>query len=294
MKKLFALFFILIFFPGCATQGERSATPSTTLLFESQTLKSGKVRLTCGLSCSGTYGFNRIKLKRLHDTQNWEDLASEVARIGFPQDQAYYYLGRSMEGSGSFDAAMVYYKLGLASEKCDGFINNCDGFVFPEEINNRMLALSKSNGFHKVKPNTLQPVLSSSSVVQQVVAEKVPEDERPKVEPRKQAEQVRRKQAELEAQLTAVQQAQVKPAAPVGPSLSVHAIVIGNGAYQGSGRLDNPINDARAISAKLKRMGFKVTTVENADRNKLVSSRGCCFSRWLYVGSKGWCSICSC
>ncbi len=82
----------------------------------------------------------------------------------------------------------------------------------------------------------------------------------------------KRENGELEAQLAAAQQAAVKPLAPVGPALSVHAIVIGNGAYQGSGRLDNPINDARAISAKLKRMGFKVTTVENADRNKLVSS----------------------
>ena len=89
---------------------------------------------------------------------------------------------------------------------------------------------------------------------------------------REEAEQAKLEKAELEAQLAAVQQAQVRPASPVGPALSVHAIVIGNGAYQGSGRLDNPINDARAISAKLKRMGFKVTTVENADRNKLVSS----------------------
>ena len=87
------------------------------------------------------------------------------------------------------------------------------------------------------------------------------------------AEQAKRIQAELEAQLAAAQQqTQVKPTAPIGPRLSVHAIVIGNGAYQGSGRLDNPINDARAISAKLKGMGFKVTTVENADRTKLVSS----------------------
>ncbi len=88
----------------------------------------------------------------------------------------------------------------------------------------------------------------------------------------KQAEKAKLEKAELEAQLAAVQQAQVRPASPVGPALSVHAIVIGNGAYQGSGRLDNPINDARAISVKLKGMGFKVTTVENADRTKLVSS----------------------
>ena len=86
-------------------------------------------------------------------------------------------------------------------------------------------------------------------------------------------DRLERYQAELEAQLlAAAQQAKIKPTAPVGPRLSVHAIVIGNGAYQGGGRLTNPINDARAISAKLKGMGFKVTTVENADRTKLVSS----------------------
>jgi len=87
------------------------------------------------------------------------------------------------------------------------------------------------------------------------------------------AEEAKRKQAELEAQLAAAEaQAQVKPTASIGPRLSVHAIVIGNSAYQGSGQLDNPINDARAISTKLKGMGFKVTLVENADRTKLVSS----------------------
>jgi hypothetical protein len=85
------------------------------------------------------------------------------------------------------------------------------------------------------------------------------------------AEEAKRKQAELEAQLVAAQQqAQFKPTAPVGPRLRVHAMVIGNGAYQGSARLDNPINDARAMSAKLRQMGFKVTTVENATRSKLV------------------------
>jgi len=89
---------------------------------------------------------------------------------------------------------------------------------------------------------------------------------------RAEAEQAKREKAELEAQLAAVQQAQVRPVSPVGPALSVHAIVVGNGAYQGSGRLDNPINDARAMSAKLRQMGFKVTTIENATRSKLVSA----------------------
>ncbi len=118
--------------------------------------------------------------------------------------------------------------------------------------------------------------LTSAAEVTAVTSVPIPQAVKPVTELEQlqaEAQQARLEKVELEAQLAAAQQqAQLKPTAPVGPRLSVHAIVIGNGAYQGSGRLENPINDARAISAKLKRMGFKVTTVENADRNKLVSS----------------------
>ena len=79
-----------------------------------------------------------------------------------------------------------------------------------------------------------------------------------------------KEQAKREDQLVAVQQT-TKPTV-AAPTLRVHAIVIGNSAYQGSARLDNPINDAQAMSAKLRQMGFKVTTIENATRSKLVSA----------------------
>jgi hypothetical protein len=76
----------------------------------------------------------------------------------------------------------------------------------------------------------------------------------------------RRRRLELEAQLLVQQQ----------PTQSLkrnaHALVIGNGAYTGSGRLDNPVNDANAMSQKLRSMGFTVTTVTDANRQKLVQS----------------------
>lgn len=76
----------------------------------------------------------------------------------------------------------------------------------------------------------------------------------------------RRKRQELEAQLPSQQQ-------PLqDPKRNAHALVIGNGAYPGSGRLDNPVNDANAISQKLRSMGFTVTTVTDANRQKLVQS----------------------
>jgi uncharacterized caspase-like protein len=60
--------------------------------------------------------------------------------------------------------------------------------------------------------------------------------------------------------------------APLQQPLNAHALVIGNAAYPGSARLDNPLNDSRAISAKLRSLGFKVTEVEDANRAKLVNA----------------------
>jgi len=54
-------------------------------------------------------------------------------------------------------------------------------------------------------------------------------------------------------------------------SMNVHALVIGNAAYGGSGRLDNPINDAKSMSAKLRSLGFVVTELLDTNRSKLVS-----------------------
>lgn len=53
---------------------------------------------------------------------------------------------------------------------------------------------------------------------------------------------------------------------------SAHALVIGNAANPGSSRLDNPVNDANAISQKLRLMGFTVTTVTDANRQRLVQA----------------------
>lgn len=54
-------------------------------------------------------------------------------------------------------------------------------------------------------------------------------------------------------------------------SLTGHALVIGNAAYRGETPLDNTLNDARDMAAKLESLGFRVTRVENAGRRQLTS-----------------------
>lgn len=48
------------------------------------------------------------------------------------------------------------------------------------------------------------------------------------------------------------------------------ALVIGSANYQHLPALNNPINDARAISTKLNAMGFHVDTVVDIDRKSVV------------------------
>ena len=50
------------------------------------------------------------------------------------------------------------------------------------------------------------------------------------------------------------------------------ALVVGNSTYAHIGRLPNPDNDARDMSAALRRLGFEVTTEQDADRVELTEA----------------------
>jgi tetratricopeptide (TPR) repeat protein len=78
--------------------------------------------------------------------------------------------------------------------------------------------------------------------------------------------------AKLRAEADALrkQPAEVRPAMNVATVREAHALVIGNSAYLGSNSLPNPVNDAKAVSAKLRSLGFRVTEVANTSRDQMV------------------------
>ena len=140
----FYIVLIFIALAGCASTG--SYTPEGNHITNvEEAFKNGKVRLTCkSFSCVSAYGYNGHKLKELHDNEMWHDLVISVVNIGYNRDLAYYYLGISAEKLGNYDAANIYYTLALAAYISPGrdsspdrckvlFINNCLGFVFPED-----------------------------------------------------------------------------------------------------------------------------------------------------------------
>jgi uncharacterized caspase-like protein len=57
-------------------------------------------------------------------------------------------------------------------------------------------------------------------------------------------------------------------AGPVGASAQRVALVIGNGAYRDS-PLRNPVNDARAVAARLRELGFEVIVRENLGQEQM-------------------------
>jgi len=82
------------------------------------------------------------------------------------------------------------------------------------------------------------------------------------------------RQKQLEEQLKVANESLVKNSKPKVemPVVQAHALVIGNSNYQGGNKLENPVNDAHAITLKLRELGFTVDEVVNANRGNLVSA----------------------
>ena len=76
------------------------------------------------------------------------------------------------------------------------------------------------------------------------------------------------RQRELESQLANGSKKTIN----YGKVIDAHALIIGNASYKGSSKLSNPINDAKAMSAVLRGLGFSVTESLDLDRANLVAT----------------------
>jgi hypothetical protein len=138
---LSASLFAAIGLSGCATGGISTGAPD----FQSKFAR-GDIRLTCSLSCAGTAGSSRRKMRGFYDNKLWMDLAKEVSGIGYDNDQQYFYLGTAAAGLGYRNAARTYFNLAKSTaNKCGGSINVCDGFTFPNDINAWIAALNNAD-----------------------------------------------------------------------------------------------------------------------------------------------------
>jgi outer membrane protein OmpA-like peptidoglycan-associated protein len=128
---------------GCASQMPQGID-GKPVFDVMNSLKKGDLRLNCNVTCSGKWGGERKSAKKLYDNQLWNDLAVKVANVGYKINQNYYYLGSAAEGLGYQDAAITYYKLALTSLECGGFLDICDGLVFPNVVDDALKRIEKS------------------------------------------------------------------------------------------------------------------------------------------------------
>lgn len=143
---------VIVLIQGCASGGSYTPDGVPVTDFDT-TFAKGEIRLNCVLACAGRYGLDRVELKILHNTEQWHKLAQAVSSIGSRGDQEYYYLGRAAEGLGYIDAAHIYYELAKSERiKCGGVPNVCDGFTFPNDIDERLAIIQGRSRFVNQEP----------------------------------------------------------------------------------------------------------------------------------------------
>lgn len=114
-------------------------------------IKTGKVSLDCDVLCSAPWHLGgRRQANTLYVDRDYEGLALHIARIGYPSDLSYFYLGRAAEELGAQSAALKYYGIASAIASGTGKENGyrcsdtdaCNGLSFPKDINARLHVLS--------------------------------------------------------------------------------------------------------------------------------------------------------
>ncbi|HEY6823940.1 MAG TPA: M48 family metalloprotease, partial [Steroidobacteraceae bacterium] len=94
--------------------------------------KTGTASFTCRLECAFSYNNKKAGWKKLHEQQNWRELALSVMSVGYLGDLSYFMLAESAKGLGLADTAKVYYQRALQAGKeygcAGGLSNTCEGF----------------------------------------------------------------------------------------------------------------------------------------------------------------------
>jgi hypothetical protein len=131
-------------------------------------LRLGTATLDCGLACAGTWGGSLSEMNVYNATGDWTRLALRVMQIGFQEDLGYYYLGRSAEGLGAYEAAYKYYRIAGALAtgpggqfKCAS-AGLCNGLHFPMDLYPRIQVvqaeLGRANRVVARRPSPKTPV----------------------------------------------------------------------------------------------------------------------------------------
>lgn len=72
-----------------------------------QSFKDGTLQLDCK-NCSLKFYMNQSDFKKLHDNQDWRNLAQQIIKVGYDFDLSYYYLAKAAKGLGLIESSKKY------------------------------------------------------------------------------------------------------------------------------------------------------------------------------------------
>jgi hypothetical protein len=131
--------------------GDTAGQPSGTAPIPAQLLDfaAGNAELVTpgvvsGFAAATRAGSNSPATKYLHDSAQWEALATQVLKDGYGDDLRWYFLGRAAEGLGLCVSAERYYR--TSRERSTSFWTRClgiacVGFELPQILDERMAAV---------------------------------------------------------------------------------------------------------------------------------------------------------
>ena len=111
-----------------AARAAREGETMTFLAEPFERFKRGDAILDCQTRCVFAYGSRKGDWKKLHERQQWRDLAVSVMQVGYLNDLAYFMLAEAARGLGLPQAAAAYYSRAVWAGKEHGCGGECEGF----------------------------------------------------------------------------------------------------------------------------------------------------------------------
>ncbi|HEY5899028.1 MAG TPA: M48 family metallopeptidase [Burkholderiales bacterium] len=111
-----------------ASKAAREAETMTFLSEPFERFKRGETVLDCSVQCGFAYSRRKAEWRRLHEKQQWRDLAVSVLQVGYLSDYSYFMLAEAAKGLGLAPAAAAYYKRAVDAGREYGCNEDCEGF----------------------------------------------------------------------------------------------------------------------------------------------------------------------
>jgi len=153
--------FVGLILAGCAEQAT-NLQPAQILAL----LQAGRPVLDCRDACLAQWRRVQPTAARLDADASWNDLAVLLAHTRYQDDLTLYYLGRSAQGMGFYQAARSYYRQSMqlsgTSISCQNLSGLCGGVALPNAVLRRLAEIDRAVA--PPKPRILRPQSGTSPI----------------------------------------------------------------------------------------------------------------------------------